>query len=187
MRKCALVVALVLWACGDEKPRPLTQTELRLIVTAASLTEWGMENLDARAQKIDTRHDLDGSMTISCEYDSEKVPNAKQPLFFISNTQIFSSEIGTDTEFTKLIDAYKTGIGRVPGRYFKEKQELLTSGDQHYAAFMQNGGNIIGNVFVVRRGRVIHSLLVSRVYFDDPKDVERLFAPMFRASDEYLR
>ena len=63
--------------------------------------------------------------------------------------------------------------------------DLLKMGDESYAAYMQFGKKKLGNIFLVRRGRVLHSLLISRVYFDDPEDVRRLFAPMVEAGRKF--
>ena len=180
------VLVLAALACHSEPPRPLTEAELRTVLTAAALDEWGLHGVDARAQTITTGSNFDGSMTIKCEYDSDKIPNAKQPLFYISSIQIFPSAIGTDDEFAKVVEAYKTGVNRVSGRSLHEDPKLLMAGDQHYSAIMRNGQNIIGNVFVVRRGRVLHTLVISRVYFDDPPGIQHLFQPMFAASDKFL-
>ena len=99
MKKLAGVLLLLTLSCSERPQRTLTEAELRMVATAASLTEWGFEGLDARAQKIETTSAMDGSMTVKCEYDSELVPESKQKLFHISEAQFFTTEIGAEKAF----------------------------------------------------------------------------------------
>ena len=42
--------------------------------------------------------------------------------------------------------------------------------------------NVVGNVFVVRQGRVLHTLVLAGIYFDDPDDIRELFEPLLEES-----
>jgi hypothetical protein len=185
VKKLAPFVLLLGLACGNGSGRPMTQDELRMILTAATATEWGLPGLDARAQTITATGEFDGSLLIKCEYDSAK--GGKQDLYFVSGAQIYPNDIGLEREFRKTLDAYNEGVARVPGRTIREQADLLPVGQQHFAAFILNEGKPIGNIFMIHRGRVIHTLVVSRVYFAHSDEVLRLFQPMFDASDRFLQ
>lgn len=185
MKHFAIVLLAITLACGGKPERRLTEAELRMLVTAASLTEWGIPDLDARAQKIETIPGMDGSLRVKCEYDSDLIPNAKQPLFFVSDAHYFTTSIEAEKGFRDAIAAYKEGVSRVRGRHVHEAPALLKMGDESYAAYLQNGKVITGNIFVVRRGRVLHSFIVSKLYFDEADGIRRLFAPMLEASAKF--
>ncbi len=184
MKKLALIAALLTLCCKQTPERRLTEAELRMVATAKSLTEWGIEGLDARAQTIDTIPEMDGSMRVQCKYDSDRVPGSHK-LYHVSEAQFFTTDIEAKDAFKTYIAAYRKGVERNRGRYVHPAPELLHLGDESYAAYMQNGKTIIGNIFLVRRGRVLHTLLVSRVYFDNADDVHRLFAPMIEAGRKF--
>lgn len=185
MKKYAPFLTLLLLACGNTPTRYLTDAEARMLLTATTATEWGLPDLDARAQTISTEPQMDGSLLIKCEYDSDK--GGKLPLYFVSGVQIFPTDIGLEKDFRSIVEAYATGISRVKDRSLRERADLLPVGDQHYSALMLNGDKPIGNVFVVRRGRVIHTLVISKIYFNERDEVLRLFQPMFDASDRFLQ
>lgn len=185
MKKIALVLLSIALACNAKPERRLTAAELRMIVTAQSLGEWGIADLDARAQTIETTSQMDGSLRVTCKYDSDLVPGAKQSLFFVSGAHFYPTEIGARRAFEQAIPAYKQGVARVPDSRLQESPELLKMGDESYASYLKTGQAITGNIFVVRRGRVLHSLVVSKHHFSDADGIRRLFAPMLEAAAKF--
>ena len=185
MKKLALLFVVPLLACEAMKERPITVREVRLIVTAEALTEWGLPDLDPRAQKIGRNHEMDGSLRYDCEYDSDHIPNAKRDLYFSSGAHYFPTDIQAQERFKETVASYKRGAESVRGRYVHVQPHLLKMGDESYAAYIQNGKNIVGNIFVIRRGRTLHELVVGGIYFDEQAGVHRLFAPIVAASEEF--
>jgi hypothetical protein len=185
VKKLAIVLLSITLACAQKPERRLTEAELRMIVTAQSLGDWGIPDLDARAQKIETIPGIDGSLRVKCEYDSDLIPNAKQPLFYVSDAHFYTTAIGAEKGFREAIAAYKEGVSRVRGRHVHEAPTLLKMGDERYSAYIQNGKVITGNIFVIRRGRVLHSLVISKLYFDEVDGIRRLFAPMLEAAAKF--
>jgi hypothetical protein len=185
VKKLAVGLVLIALACSGKPERRMTDAELRMIATAQSLTEWGLAGLDARAQTIDTIPEMDGSLRVQCKYDSRKIPDAKQGLYHLSEAQFFTTVIEAENAFRTNIDLYRKGVEQNRGMYVHMAPELLKMGDESYAAYMQDGKKKVGNIFLVRRGRVLHTLIVSRVYFDEAAGVRRLFAPMIEAARKF--
>ncbi len=185
MRKLAPVVVLIALACSGKPERRMTEAELRMVATAQSLTEWGLSGLDARAQTIDTIPEMDGSLRVQCKYDSRKIADAKQALYHVSEAQFFTTEIEAEKAFQTNIGLYRKGVETNRGMYVHPAPELLKMGDESYAAYMQDGKKKVGNIFLIRRGRVLHTLVVSRVYFDEAEGIQRLFAPMVEAAKKF--
>lgn len=156
-----------------------------MIATADSLTEWGLPGLDARAQVIEAIPSTDGSLRVKCEYDSDRIEGAGQPLYFVSDAHFFPTETDSKNAFRNALPAFRAGVARVTGRSVADAPELLKMGDESYAAYMRNGNKVIGNIFVVRRGRVLHSLVISKVYFGEKEDIRRLFEPMLEAAAKF--
>lgn len=184
MKKLALVFILLTVSCNQKPERRMTDAELRMVATAQSLTEWGMQGLDARAQTIDTIPEMDGSMRVECKYDSDRVPGSKR-LYSLSEAQFFATEIEAKDAFKHNIAVYRKSVESNRGVYVHPAPELLKMGDESYAAYIQDGKTIIGNIFVLRHGRVLHTLLVNRVYFGYAEDIQRLFAPMIEAGKKF--
>jgi hypothetical protein len=43
---------------------------------------------------------------------------------------------------------------------------------------VRSGSKNAGNVFVVRQGRVVYSILITGLYFDEEEPVKELIAPL---------
>jgi hypothetical protein len=71
------------------------------------------------------------------------------------------------------------------GRSVQDAPALLKVGDERYSAYNRYANEITGNIFVFRRGRVVHSLIVTGIYFEDPDGVRRLFTPMLEAAKKF--
>lgn len=181
MKEFALVVLLLpLFACDALKEQPVTEKELQMIVTVPELTAAGVTELDARAQKIDRAHEMDGSMRLTCTYETDS-------LFFESEARFFSTNTEAEREFKETIVGYRKAAEEVKGRYPNVKPELLRIGDENYAALLQEGKAITGNVFIVRKGRVVHSFAMTGSYFDDPESIRSLLAPQVDAADAWVK
>jgi hypothetical protein len=154
--------------------RQATGDERQLVITAASLGRLGVE-LDPKAEKLTSKRSLDGAREIECEYEKDEV-------FFVSNAEIHRRARDAKESFTLTIGAWKTGLALGTDANLEEAQTLLAGGDDRYAGYIKNSGEIVGNVFIVRNGRVLHTLLITGHYLDDPDDVRVLIEPLLAES-----
>jgi len=178
------LVVLVIFGARFLTPRAPTAAEKQLVVTDAQLTELGVGGLTpAKCATIQSSRGIDGALTVEYQYDSHKDPAAKQGLYLSSEAEIAHSELFAMRAFRTRVGGYNAGIF-LASRKIKvyEWPELITFGDQHYAAVLRNGNASVGNIFVVRQGRVVHSLILSGMYFDNADNVRDLFAPLLKES-----
>jgi hypothetical protein len=75
--------------------------------------------------------------------------------------------------------ALRAGVGWAGKVTLEPGDHLLTSGDQRYAVTLVRDGKPFGNLFVVRTGRVVHTLTIGGLYLEKPESVTRLFAEPF--------
>lgn len=149
-----------------------TEEEKKLVLSPAHFEEFG-QTLDPKCAKYTWKRNLDGTAEIEFEYDCGE--NAK--ISITSGVEIGRDERDARESFTLTIAAYKTGA-KIGGATLEERPELLTYGEQRYAAFLRNNNRTVGNVLLLRQGRVLHSLVIAGLYFDDPDDIQDLFAPL---------
>ncbi|HEV7243050.1 MAG TPA: hypothetical protein VGQ36_27735 [Thermoanaerobaculia bacterium] len=156
--------------------RPPKDAEKRLILDADELEKLG-RNLKPKCEKYTSKLHLDGTRDVDFEYDCG--PTAT--IYINSIAEISRSSRGARESFAMSIAAYEAAMA-AGGKTVDRRRDLLTLGDQHYAALLRNGTRTGGNVFVVRQGRVLHVLVLVGFYLDNPDDVHRLFAPLLEES-----
>jgi hypothetical protein len=175
--------ALVYFSLKGVTERQPTEDERRLVLTSERLGEYGIET-GAKLGTMVSRRNIDGTRSIEFEYDSEKHAGAEDTLYVISEAEINRNQRDARQSFTFSIAAMKGGLKVLgEGTSLTPAPALLTFGDQRYAAYMKNGDHIVGNVFVFRQGRVLHSLILAGVYLDDPEMVRELFEPLVQESE----
>jgi hypothetical protein len=76
------------------------------------------------------------------------------------------------------IGAYKAGVAIGSDKVTLDRRDTILGklGDDRYAAIMRSGTKNAGNVFIVRQGRIVHSVMITGLYFDDPGSAEELLA-----------
>lgn len=168
---------LYLGANGLWSRKP-TEDERKLIVTSNTLADY--VKLDASCETLKAKRNIDGTREIEAEYEPEQCRAAEQ-VSFVSGAEISHSKRDARESFAMTIGAYKTGA-RIGGGTLREVPALLTLGDQHYAAEMHKGGDVVGNLFVVRQGRVVHGLFIAGFAFRERGEVHRLLEPLLQES-----
>lgn len=171
----AAVVAFGYFAVKGVSTDAPTDVQKRLVLSARSFEPFEVE-LDPKCIKFTSKRNLDRTRSIELEHDCEG-----SKVYISSGAEISPSVRDARESFLLSVGAYRTGVAIGAGE-LQPREDLLPVGEQRYAAIIRNGGNPVGNVFVVRQGRVLHSLLITGVYFDDPDDVRDLFAPLLEES-----
>jgi hypothetical protein len=171
----AAVVAFGYFAVKGVSSGPPTEEQKRLVLTAAAFDTYDVD-LDPKCIKLTSKRNLDRTHEISFEHDCEG-----SDIYVSSGAEIAPSEREAREAFVISVGAYRTGVA-IGDAQLQPRAELLPLGHQRYAAIIRNNGKPVGNVFVVRQGRVLHSLLVTGIYFDEAEDVRELFAPLLEES-----
>jgi hypothetical protein len=83
------------------------------------------------------------------------------------------------------IQATQLGVSLVQQRALDPEEAPLELGDQAYWATIRQADAPVGNFVVVRRGRIVHTLLVLGFYFGEPDQAETLLAPAIEKSSAW--
>lgn len=154
---------------GFDERQP-TEAEKKLLIAPSALASFGAGKLDGGAVRYSAKRNFDRSIELQCEHD-------KEGFYFISGAEIHRSKRDARESFRLQILAYKGGVSIGSGQ-LQNANTLIGSGDERYAGYIRKNGNIVGNVFAIRQGRVVHTLLLTGIYFSEREDVEALFAPL---------
>lgn len=173
----AVVVGIGWMAVKGVKTNAPTAEERKLVVTPEAFAEFG-QTLDPRCDSLKTTNTFGLSKEIEYEHECQS------PGIYIRSTASISATAHDARQtWLLLIGGYKAGVA-IAGSEIKvePRENLVTFGDQRYGAMLRRAGEDVGNVFVIRQGRVVHSLLVTGLYFDEPDAVRDLLAPVIEES-----
>ncbi len=166
----AIVGAVGYFLINGISSRPASETEKRLVVDAAALVEYGAD-VDPKCGKHTTTRNLDGTTDVSYECDAKSV-------YVLSSTEVNPSVRDARQSFLLNIGAYKAGVA-IGDATLERRDDLLGNlGEDRYAALIRSGGKNAGNLLIVRQGRVVHSLMITGLYFDDREPLRELFTPV---------
>ena len=175
----AAMLGVAFYGIARREVRP---EEKRMLVSVDDLAQFA--NIPGDRSKCESylaKTNLDGSLELEYAYDTDVDPAADGYLYFKSEAEISSSPDEASESFKNQIRAYKAGAALVSGRSLEDAQQLFTSGDQNYAVKVMQDGEVIGNIVVALKGKVVHSFLVFGLEFDQPEDLESLLGPKLRA------
>jgi len=163
----------------------LTDAERRLIVTVASLAQFGVQRDVCHAcESLIAKRNFDGSIEIEYDYDSELGPEGTEYLSFSSEAQIDASVRNAHESFNGQVAAYKIGIAGIANREIREQPEKLKIGDESYWATVYTKNKELGTVVVVRNKRVTHSLLIFGMFFGSAGSLDTLLRPVIDESSQ---
>lgn len=171
----AAVVAFGYFAVKGVSSEPPTEEQKRLVLSPSTFQTYDV-TLDPKCITLTSKRNLDRTREITFEHECEA-----GGIYVSSAAEISPSVRDARESFVISVGAYRAGVA-IGDAELQPREELLPLGEQRYAAIIRNGGKPVGNVFAVRQGRVLHSLLVTGIYFDQPEDVRELFTPLLEES-----
>jgi hypothetical protein len=161
-----------------QHPAAATGEERRLLVTTETLKPFGVKSTGGRAENITSTRQFDGSRDIQYTYSSKTDPQASETLYVLSKVQVLPQSLTAMQVFKMEQLAIRAGVQLQGKAQLVPRPELVTFGDQRYAASIERDGKPAGNLFIIRQGRVVHMLTIGGFYFDSAGSVERLFKPI---------
>ena len=182
-------IGYVMWRtiASVQHPAPLTASDKKMLVTAASLVPFGFGSDHAEGERFTSVPQM-GNRFLQYEYASARDPNAKSYLFITSLLQTSSMELGAKQTFRMQKLTYPATISVSGGGKVTEAPELLTIGDDRYAAVLKNReGKPVGNIFLVRDGRAVHTSMIVGVVFNRAEDVTKLLEPVLHETESRYR
>jgi hypothetical protein len=168
----------LVWKSFDNlrNPAEATVDERRLLVTTESLEPFGVASTGHRGETMKSIRQIDGTRNIEYVYSSKNDARAGTSLYVFSKVQVLAMPLTAMQLFKMEQLAIRAGVGLGAKVGLRPRPDLLTSGDQRYAATIEWDGKPTGNVFIIRQGRVVHTVTISGFVFDKPESVEKLFA-----------
>ena len=180
--------AFLVWKTVDTMKHPVTMTadERKLLVTTESLEPFGVQSTGRRGETLNAIHQLDGTQDIEYTYSSKNDSHAKNSLFVLSKVQVLPIRLTAMQVFKMEQLAIRAGVGFSGKVQLVPRPELLTFGDQRYAAVIEHEGKPAGNLFIIRQGRIVHTLTLSGFYFEKPESVAQVFEkPLAEANRQF--
>lgn len=159
---------------GMFSSKPSSDADRKLVVEAAALVAYGAE-VDPKCGTYKTTRSFNLTTYIEYQCDADS-------LSVLSSAEIRPTLHDARQRFLVNIGGFKAGVALGSDATLERRDDLLgTLGDQRYAATILSGGKAAGNVFVVRQGKIVHSLILTGLYFDDPDTAQALLAPVVEA------
>jgi len=154
--------------------RKVTAEEINYFVTTKDLRPYADIPGD-RSKCVTTSATvaIDGSLELEYEFDSSLDPDVDEVFLLQSTVDIYGSESEAKEGHTLAVAAMKLGLSIGGASVVVEKRnDLMTLGDQQYAAILRSDGNPGGNLVVVRQGKKVFAMLIAGLYFDDRESLE---------------
>ena len=158
-----------------EAPRPADRD---LLVTLASLSEFGLALPDGYAQHEHFRRERRSDGTLSLEYEFQ-TPDGDPP-FVYSSAKIFSSP----SEACLSYSADNLGL-RLSSLQPTDRNDLYQYGERSRFALVERDGTPVGNVFAMCRSRTSLLVMFVGLYFDDTASWRALIEPHLQALDAF--
>ena len=138
MRKRLAFVLAIAGAVAAQTPsRQPTAQEKRLLVTSAAVERW-WPDLDPKPQTFrSVQDDRVHSLRIISEYDTRGKVGYDEPLFFLSDVEIFPTKAEAARWFMIKWAKTKEGWQRSKDITIEDFHALLTMGDDHYAGVIK--------------------------------------------------
>jgi len=168
----------LVWKSFDNlrNPAEASSEERRLMVTTESLEPFGVANTGRRGETLKSIRQIDGTRDIEYVYSSKNDPRAGTSLYVFSKVQVLAIPLTAMQLFKMEQLAIRAGVGFGANANLRPRPDLLTAGDQRYAATIERDGKATGNIFIIRQGRVVHTVTIGGFAFEKPESVEQLFA-----------
>lgn len=170
MRLVPLVlVCLTLLLCGCERTVPIDAAEKQLLMTVDDLSQLGLEHaVPTRGVFTKTENPLDGSASLTYEYQWDEKAKDEKPFFLYS--VINKENKDSDADLTEMGMKIGLEIGFSKAMTQAPQPQFPKYGDASSMKRLDYKGKPAGNVFFVRQGHASLMVLISGMYFDDPKD-----------------
>jgi hypothetical protein len=162
-------------------PPPPTANDRRLAVTIEALQPFGGPTPNPAAETFVVLRQFDGSRNINYEYHSGRDPKAETRVNLTSMTMVTTSSLGAKQAFTVQEMTTKAGLKLAQGKHgatLLDNPGLLTVGDAHYAGVFQHNGKTSGNLFMVRQGRIVFTVVLFGLVLEETEEADKLFLPL---------
>jgi hypothetical protein len=158
----------------------IQENEKEYLITASSFSEYSFafSNVDSTEVFVKEKY-YDGGTIYS--YDFDAVDENEQTLF-ISNTVTIEPK-SSDALITYKAEGLGVSIG-IGDAETQKLDSLFSYGDESSFELLKNeGGDLVGNIFRFRKGKVCYNLFIVGVYFNTKSAWEDFIQPQLTTLD----
>lgn len=159
----------------EVKPKPATEADRRLVVTAERMQQHGGPEPNPDYERLTVQR-MFGTAAIQYEYQIPNSVETEERIYIQSAVNVAMTRTEAMQQHALGVVAMRAGMAANDLKV-QPAPQLLTFGDQKYAALLMKGDRPIGNLLVVRDGRIVHTLIVSGLYFEEPEAIAELLKP----------
>ncbi|HYI09725.1 MAG TPA: hypothetical protein VEK57_11735 [Thermoanaerobaculia bacterium] len=179
--------AFVIWLTvrSVTNPLPPTADEKLLVLNAKALEPFGYEDYNPAAESLTVLRQF-GTRTIQYGYDSREMGEDEDPVVISSITEVHPQALNAVQSYQMQKVGVKAGVAFAGDAKIVDAPALLrNTADEGYAALLKNE-SYVGNIFIIRQGRAIHTITIAGYYFDDPQEVKKLLGPLLAESKKQM-
>jgi hypothetical protein len=176
VRVAMLLPGLLALAGCERETSEVTAYDRSILVRAGDLHEFGWGYGDPTPLEKVTKHVAwDGSYTLEYEFET---PDAEvgHPLYL----GVFVTVARTTSDAVVTQQAERVGMGIGLGGSDIESREVPGFYPGARFQVLESGGRPVGNLFSLREGRKVYTLVLSGFYFDDPAEWKALVGDKLR-------
>jgi hypothetical protein len=175
-RSLCIACAGLALACATTEP--FQPSDASLLVTLATLSEFGLELPDGYAQHEKFRRERMADDSLLLEYEFQ-TPDGSPP-FVYSSAELHPSARDACLSFS----AGNLGL-RLSSLEPTDRNDLFSYGEKSRFALVEHEGKPVGNVFAMCRSRTAMLVMFVGLYFDDAEGWRALIEPSLRALEAF--
>ncbi|MGN6183338.1 MAG: hypothetical protein ACTHQM_06745 [Thermoanaerobaculia bacterium] len=175
----AYIVYISVKSTLDQASKPAPIEDRKLVITAADLKSFGLEDVDPEHETFSSTRSVDGTHIVEYAYTAPASDGEHSRLYIQSTSQTYSNTLSAMQVFKMQQLAFKGGLAIAGETKQESAPELVTVGDGRYAIRMKSKktGEVVGNVFMVRQSRSVLTVIIVGMRFNDSETVSELLGP----------
>lgn len=165
--------------------RPIKDQDKPLLVTVQDLIEYGVKYAEGDDFITLSRvYYLDLTKEVEYEYDSPDGREDIDPLYLTVTAGFEHSANEAKKTYKLELGAFTLGT-KLGGLKVEEAKDFFSWGDESYFALLKKKENIVGNLFMARKGKKVYAFVIVGLYFSDPQMFSELLTPRLTYFESY--
>jgi hypothetical protein len=151
---------------GCQRGLPVDAADKAMLLRAADLAEFGYGLADTeRFETFDKTRYFDGSFDITYEFET---PDSEEdnPMYLNVTATFEKNPADALVSYGAMKTSMKFGL-KANGIEARELPNAFKYGDSSELNILEKDGNPIGNLYAVRKGARVYTIVMSGLYFDD--------------------
>lgn len=183
--KAVVVLCFAFFMLCSCMNRPVKDEDKALLVTVQDLAEYGVTYAEGDDFITLSRvYYVDFTKEVEYEYDSPDGREDVNPLYLTVTAGFEHSESEAKKSYKLELAAFTLGT-KLGGLEVEEAKDFFSWGDESYFALLKKEENVVGNLFMARKGKKIYVFVIAGLYFSDPQMFSELLMPRLTYFESY--